>query len=67
MVKIMRDLEYQIRGHLKNLGLVIGRAKMNMFASHATELIEDKSALIVVVEPLLKAREVLRRKSRAEP
>ena len=67
LVKIKRDLENQIRGLLKNLGLVIGRAKMNMFASHATELIEDKPALIAVVEPLLKAREVLRRKSRPEP
>ena len=51
----MRDLGNQIRGLLKNLGLVIGRAKMNMFASHATELIEDKPTLIAVVEPLLKA------------
>ena len=33
LVKIKRDLENQIRGLLKNLGLVIGRAKMNVFAS----------------------------------
>ena len=32
LVKIKRDLENQIRGLLKNLGLVIGRAKMNVFA-----------------------------------
>lgn len=31
LVKIKRDLENQIRGLLKNLGLVIGRAKMNVF------------------------------------
>jgi transposase len=31
LVKIKRDLENQIRGLLKNLGLVIGRAKMKSF------------------------------------
>lgn len=31
LVKIKRDIENQIRGLLKNLGRVIGRAKMNMF------------------------------------
>ena len=59
LVKIKRDLENQIRGLLKNLGLVIGRAKMNTFASRAKELIEDKPALVAVVEPLLRAREVI--------
>mgnify|MGYP001815055186 FL=1 len=59
LVKIKRDLENQIRGLLKNLGLVIGRAKMNTFASRAKELIKDKPALVAVVEPLLKAREVI--------
>jgi transposase len=32
LVKIKRDLENQIRGLLKNLGLVIGRGKFNVFA-----------------------------------
>ena len=59
LVKIKRDLENQIRGLLKNLGLVIGRAKMNTFASRSKELIKDKPALVAVVEPLLKAREVI--------
>lgn len=59
LVKIKRDLENQIRGLLKNLGLVIGRAKMNTFTSRAKELIEEKPALVAVVEPLLKAREVI--------
>ncbi len=31
LVKIKRDLENQIRGLLKNLGLVVGRAKFNVF------------------------------------
>ena len=57
LVKIKRDLENQIRGLLKNVGLVIGRAKFNVFAVRAEELIEDRSELIAVVGPLLKARQ----------
>src|SRR5436305_5575705 len=61
LVKIKRDLENQIRGLLKNLGLVIGRAKMNVFAVRAAELIEDRPELVAAVEPLLKAREAIER------
>jgi transposase len=59
LVKIKRDIENQIRGLLKNLGLVIGRAKMNVFAVRAAELIEDRPELAAAVEPLLKAREAI--------
>jgi transposase len=59
LVKIKRDLENQIRGLLKNLGLVIGRAKMNVFVVRAAELIEDRPELAAAVEPLLKAREAV--------
>ena len=59
LVKIKRDLENQIRGLLKNLGLVIGRAKMNVFAARAAELIEDRPELAAAVELLLKAREAI--------
>src|ERR1700759_713554 len=45
LVKIKRDLENQIRGLLKNLGLVIGRAKMNVFAVRAAELTEHRPEL----------------------
>ena len=55
-MKIKRDFENQIRGLLKNLGRVIGRAKFNGFAARAAELIEDRPELIAVVAPLLKAR-----------
>jgi transposase len=61
LVKIKRDLENQIRGLLKNLGLVIGRAKMNVFAVRAAELIEDRPELAAAVEPLLKGREAIER------
>src|SRR3982074_1460626 len=59
LVKIKRDLENQIRGLLKNFGLVIGRAKFNVFAVRAEELIEDRPELIAVVGPLLKARKAI--------
>ena len=59
LVKIKRDLENQIRGLLKNLGLVIGRAKMNVFAVRAAELVEDRPQLAAAVEPLLKTREAV--------
>ncbi len=59
LVKIKRDLENQIRGLLKNLGLVIGRAKFNVFAVRAEELIEDRPELVAAVRPLLEARKAI--------
>src|ERR1700675_1706040 len=59
LVKIKRDLENQIRGLLKNLGLVIGRAKFNVFAVRAEGLIENRPELVAAVRPLLEAREAI--------
>lgn len=59
LVKIKRDLENQVRGLLKNLGLVLGRAKMNVFSLRAAQLTEDRPELAAVVGPLLKARETI--------
>jgi transposase len=59
LVELKRDLENQIRGLLKNFGLVIGRAKLNTFTVRANELIDRKPELAVAVEPLLKAREAI--------
>ena len=56
LVKIKRDLENQVRGLLKNLGLVIGRAKFNVFAVRAEELVEGRPELAAAVRPLLEAR-----------
>ena len=56
LVKIKRDLENHVRGLLKNLGLVIGRATFNVFAVRAEELIEDRPDLVAAVRPLLEAR-----------
>ena len=41
------------------LGLVIGRAKFNVFAVRAEELIEDRPDLIAAVGPLLEARKAI--------
>jgi transposase len=59
LVKIKRDLENQIRGLLKNLGLIIGRAKFNVFGARAEELIEDRPELVAVIRPLLAARKAV--------
>jgi len=59
LVKIKRDLENQIRGLLKNLGLVIGRAKFNVFAVRAEGLIENRPELMAVVRPLLEVRKTI--------
>jgi transposase len=59
LVKVKRDLENQIRGLLKNLGLVIGRAKFNVFAVRAEELIEGRPELTAAVAPLLTARKAI--------
>jgi transposase len=59
LVKIKRDLENQVRGFLKNLGLVIGRAKLNVFAVRAEELIEGRPGLMAAVRPLLDARNAI--------
>jgi transposase len=56
LVKIKHDLENHVRGLLKNLGLVIGRAKFNVFAVRAKELIEGHPELIAAIRPLLEAR-----------
>lgn len=61
LVKMKRDLENQIRGLLKNLGLIIGRAKMTTFLERAKELIAGKPTLSAAVDPLLKARAALER------
>jgi transposase len=66
LVQMKRDIENQIRGLLKNFGLVIGRAKMNTFTAKTLELINGQlPALAAAIEPLLKAREALARQIEA--
>jgi transposase len=62
LVKIKRDLENQIRGLLKNLGLRIGKAGGNVFSRRAEELISGQGLLREAVRPLLEVREKVSRK-----
>jgi transposase len=61
LVKIKRDIENQIRGLLKNFGLVIGRAKQNTFTLRAGDLLDGRPELTAAIEPLLQAREAVGR------
>ena len=60
LVKIKRDLENQIRGLLKNLGFVIGKASGNVFRQRAEELLAGEGLLWESVRPLLEVREKVR-------
>ncbi len=61
LVKIKCDLENQIRGLLKNLGLVIGKVGGNVFRHRAEELVAEHPLLQKAVRPLLTVREIVRR------
>jgi transposase len=51
-----RDLENQIRGLLKNLGLIIATARGQAFHARVQELVGGKPFLAVAVLPLLETR-----------
>jgi transposase len=61
LVKIKRDLENQIRGLLKNFGLVIGKAGGNVFRRRVQELLGEQLLLPEAIRPLLAVREMVRR------
>ncbi len=60
LVKIKRDLENQIRGLLKNLGLVIGKAGGKVFRHRVEELVGEHGLLQAAVRPLLGGQGLLR-------
>ncbi len=57
LVAIKRDLDNQIRGLLKNLGLIIGKAGGNVFRRRAEELLVGQGLLGAAVRSLLDVRE----------
>jgi transposase len=61
LVKTKRDLENQIRGLLKNHGLVIGKAGGNVFRRRAEELVGEHRLLQEAVRSLLEVREKVSR------
>ena len=61
LVKIKRDLGNQIRGLLKNLGLIIGKAQGKVFSHRVEELVGGHPLLQQAVRPLLAVREKVSR------
>ncbi len=53
LVKIKPDLDNQIRGLLKNVGLVVGKTKGKVFSARVEALIADHPVLADAVGPLL--------------
>jgi transposase len=61
LVKTKRNLENQIRGLLKNLGLIIGKAGGNVFSRRVDELLAGQPVLREAIRPLLEVRDKVRR------
>ncbi len=61
LVKAKRDLDNQIRGLLKNVGLVVGAGKGNVFHRRVEALVGSQGLLWDAVRPLLAVREIVRR------
>jgi transposase len=61
LVKAKRDIDNQIRGLLKNVGLVIGAGKGNVFRRRVEALVDEQGLLWEAVRPLVEVREMLRR------
>ena len=61
LVKIKCDLENQIRGLLKNLGLMIGKVADKAFGQRIEELVVGHPLLQEAVRPLIGVREIVRR------
>ncbi len=59
LIKIKVDLENQIRGLLKNLGLIVGKARGNVFRSRVQDLLSKNDRLSDAVLPLLEVRETV--------
>jgi len=57
LVKMKRDLENQVRGLLKNLGLLIGKVQGKAFTARVKELIADQALLGDAIGALLRARD----------
>jgi transposase len=60
LVKLRCELENQIRGLLKNHGLVMAKAAGQMFRRRAEELLGERGRLQEAIRPLLAVHEVVR-------
>lgn len=60
LVKMKRDVENQIRGLLKNFGLIIGKVGRSVFPTRVRELLTERPILERAVLALLDLREQLK-------
>jgi transposase len=60
LVKMKRDVENQMRGILKNFGLIIGKVGRSAFPIRVRELLEERPILERAILPLLGLREQLK-------
>ncbi len=60
LVKMKRDVENQIRGLLKNFGLIIGKVGRSAFPARVKELLVERPILERAILPLLGLREQLK-------
>ncbi len=60
LVKMNRDVENQMRGILKNFGLIIGKVGRSAFPIRVRELLEERPILERAILPLLDLREQLK-------
>lgn len=61
LIKIKMDLENQIRGLLKNLGLLVGKGRGNIFRNRVEQLLSENDRLSAAILPLLQVREKIGR------
>jgi transposase len=59
LLKQQYEIESCIRGSLKVFGLKIGVITKRMFEARVRELIDERSLLVTIVEPLLRARTLI--------
>jgi transposase len=59
LLKQQYEIESCIRGSLKVFGLKIGVVTKGMFEARVRELIDERSLLVTIVEPLLRARALI--------
>ena len=59
LVDLRRDIENQIRGLLKSLGIVIGKAGTKAFPARVAAILHEAAHLRPLIEPLLQAHSAL--------
>jgi transposase len=60
LVDLRRDIENQIRGLLKSLGIVIGKAGTKAFPARVAAILHEAAHLRPLIEPLLQAHSALK-------